>query len=492
MKSKKWLWRLFAVLMLAVVLFCVYRRCSSVDYLRMLPARPKALVSVDLIRLSEESGLDAEALKDLLPQAWNEEKTGIDWKEKIYAFVSSKEYMGLLAAVEDAGELEKFLEKQSREGRCRPVERRQGCSWTILDERWMMGFDDRALLVMGPGFGGDMDVLRQEILKCFRQEEEESGSASSVYKDLNSQKAAFAIVSRMDVFPSLYDETFRSGLPEHADLNDVNVIATVHFTEKGVEIDGEINSANPDVNKYYEQLTHVGGKMSGMYAEDVPADALAWGCVNVEGDALLEQLRAIPDLRTFLLGLNLGIDADRMIRSIKGDMAVTLFASDCLKNTYYLMTARLENTDFLKEAGYWLQSAAQGGAVTLREVASQRYYISAQGMQAFFGVDGETLYVTSAERNAPHAGGNGDSALSAWKNDIASDRFFFWLNIERLKQMPEVSMLARMSDGSSLQETLDLFSCLTLQSSDARHVNLNFYTKENKHALKALLRQWIR
>lgn len=492
MKNKKWLWATLAALLAAVVLFCVYRKWSSGDYLRMLPARPKALVSVDLIRLSEESGLDAEALKSLFPQTWNETKTGICWTKKMYAFVSSKEYMGVLAAVDDAGELEEFLNGLAQAGRCRPVEKRQGYRWTILNERWLMGFDDKALLVMGPGFGGDMDVMRQEILKCFRQDETESGMESSVYKDLSTREAAFTIVAQMDVMPTPYNETLQAGLPEHANLNDINIIADVHFTEKGVDINGEINSANPNVNKYYEQLTSVGGKMSGVYAGNVPADALAWGCANVDGCSLLEQLRAIPDLRTFLLGLNMGVDADQMIRSIKGDMAVTLFASGGLKNTDYLMTARLENADFLKEADYWQQSAAQNGAVTLRELAPRRYYISAQDMQAFFGVDGETLYVASADRLVPQPGGGESETLSAWKSDMTSDRFFLWLNLERFKQLPEVGALVLTLNGSSWKETFDLFNCLTLQSSDARHVSLKLYTRENKHALKELLKQWIR
>lgn len=492
MKNKRWLWAGVLVVSVAAVLFGVYRKCSAEDYLRMLPSRPKALASIDLVRLSEESGLNAEALKSLFPTEWNETRTGICWTRKIYAFVSSREYMGVLAAVEDAGELEKYLRELSRKGRCRPVEEWRGYRWTVLNERWMLGFDDHALLVMGPGFGGDVDVLRQEILKCFRQKTEEGGMVSSVYKDLSQQEAAFAFVSRMDVLPASYNETFLTGLPEHANLNDINLIAAVHFTEEGVEIDGEVNSANPDINKYYEQLTAVGGKMSGVFAGNVPADALAWGCVNVDGDTLLKQLRAIPELRTLLLGLNMGVDADRMIRSIKGDLAVTLFPSGSLKHMDYLMTAQLANQDFLKEAGYWKQSAERDGLVDFRDMGGHHYYISREGLHAFFGVEDGNLYATSAERMVPHAGGTETGTLSGWKGDIASGRFFIWLNLEQLKRQAEVNALILTLNGSSWKETADLFGSLTLYSPDARHVSLKLYTKENKHALKELLKQWIR
>lgn len=492
MKNKRWLWVSLLVVSVAAVLFGVYRGCSSEDYLRMLPSRPKALVSIDLVRLSKESGMNGEALKSLFPAEWNETRTGICWTKKIYAFISSRDYLGVLAAVQDEGELEKFLRELSQKGRCRPVEEWRGYRWTVLNERWMLGFDSRALLVMGPGFGGDMDVFRQEILKCFRQETEESGMVSSVYKALSLREAAFTFVSRMDVLPVPYNKTFLMGLPEHANLNDINLIAAVHFTEKGVEINGEVNSANPDINKYYEQLTRIGGKMSGVYAGHVPVDALAWGCVNVDGNTLLEQLRGIPELRTFLLGLNMGVDADRMIRSIKGDMAVTLFPSGSLKRMDYLMTAQLANQDFLKEADYWKQSAEQSGLVTLRDMGNHHYFISRQDLQAFFGVEGGSLYVASAERRIPRAGGTDSETLSEWKDAISSGRFFIWLNLEQLEQQAEASALIMMLNGSSWKETVDLFSSLTLYSPDARHVSLKFHTKENKHALKELLKQWIR
>ena len=492
MKSKRtWLWCSLSVV-LAAVLFGVYRKCTAEDYLRILPSRPKALVSIDLVRLSEESSMNAEALKSFFPDEWNRTKTGICWTRKIYAFVSSKDAVGVLAAVEDADELEDFLQEMSRKGRCRPVEKRQGYRWTVLNERWMMGFDDRALLVMGSGFGGDVDVFRQEILKCFRQETEESGTSSSVYKDLSAKEAAFAFATRMDVLPTSYSEAFLDGLPEHANLNDINLIAAIHFTGKGVEIDAEAHSANSGINKYYEQLTQVGGKINGEFVDDVPADALAWACVNLDGSALLEQLRAVPSLRTFLLGLNMNVDADRMLGSIKGDVAFTVHASGGLSHSDYLVTAQLTDKDFLKEADYWKQSAEQSGQMTLRDMGNHHYYMSWQDLQAFFGVEGENLYVTSAERMVPSAGMAKAGTLSEWKDDVTSGRFFVWVNLEQLRQQPEVSGLIFMLNGSSWKETVELFSSLTLYSSDARHLTLKFNTKDNKHALKELLEQWIR
>ena len=124
---------------------------------------------------------------------------------------------------------------------------------------------------------------------------------------------------------------------------------------------------------------------------------MAWACVNVDGGSLLEMLRQNPVARTFLIGLNLGVDADLMIRSIKGDVAVTVPASALQNPGNVLVTAHLAEKDFLKEAAYWKESAARSGAWTFRDFGNDRFYWAANGVQAYFGVEGETLYVTPEE-----------------------------------------------------------------------------------------------
>ena len=51
------------------------------------------------------------------------------------------------------------------------------------------------------------------------------------------------------------------------------------------------------------------------------------------------------------MGLNMGVDADLMIRSVDGDVAITLVPRDALENGM-LLTAHLGKKDFLEEAPY--------------------------------------------------------------------------------------------------------------------------------------------
>lgn len=485
--KKKWIWGAAVVLVLALSLG-LYRFFTADDYRRTLPSRPLALAAVDWVRLSEENDMGMQDWKKLLPEGLEPGQTGIDWSKKMYAFVSSKEYVGLLAAVSDEADLRRLLDEAAKKGRCTPVEDYWGYSWTVWDGSWMVGFGDGALLMMGPGLKADMDALRYDMLACFRQKEAESGMSSPLFAELDHKDASFRVVSRLDVLPNFRGVEFLEGLPEHANLSDVYVCAGLNLSPHGVTMEAEISSQNSDINKYYERLAFLGKPLDGEFAGRVPEDALAWACVNVDGGSLLEMLRQNPVARTFLIGLNMGVDADLIIRSIKGDVAVTVPASALQNPSNVLVTAHLAEKDFLKEAAYWKESAARSGAWTFRDFGNDRFYLAANGVQTYFGVEGETLYVTPEEGMTGWVSGPETETLSEWNSRIKDSRFFLWVNLEQVKRDPMMGALCRESGVDEGRKILDLFDAVVLRSSDARRLTLELHTRGNRNLLKDLLK----
>ena len=244
MKKKVWIWILCVVVLGAVAYGC-YRVFASDSYLYALPLRPKVLVAVDWPKLADDSGLGMDGLAALCPGR-KEQPKGIDWKKKSYLFVSAKEYVGVLAPVSDADELAAWLGKVAEDGKCSVPEERNGRYWTVWDGSWMVGFDDRALLAIGPGMAAEMDVLRQEVTACLRQKKDESGVASSLFADVDGGDSACRLAAQLDVLSALYGEDFMRGLPEHANLSDVNVVAGLNLMANGFTLDAEIRSENPE------------------------------------------------------------------------------------------------------------------------------------------------------------------------------------------------------------------------------------------------------
>ena len=262
----------------------------------------------------------------------------------------------------------------------------------------------------------------------------------------------------------------------------------MNLSPHGVTMEAEISSQNSDINKYYERLAFLGKPLDGEFAGRVPEDALAWACVNVDGGSLLEMLRQNPVARTFLIGLNMGVDADLIIRSIKGDVAVTVPASALQNPSNVLVTAHLAEKDFLKEAAYWKESAARSGAWTFRDFGNDRFYLAANGVQTYFGVEGETLYVTPEEGMTGWVSGPETETLSEWNSRIKDSRFFLWVNLEQVKRDPMMGALCRESGVDEGRKILDLFDAVVLRSSDARRLTLELHTRGNRNLLMDLLK----
>ncbi len=485
--KKKWIWGAAVVSVLALSLG-IYKFFTADDYRRALPSDSLALATVDWACLSEENDISMQDWKKLLPDGTEPGQTGIDWSKKMYAFVSSKEHVGLLAAVGDEADLRSLLDEAAKKGRCTPVENYRGYSWTVWNGSWMVGFGDGALLMMGPGLKADLDALRYDMLACFRQKEAESGMSSPLYAELGRGDAAIRVVSRLDVLPDFGGAELLKGLSGRVDWGDVYVCAGLDFSSHGVTAEAEISSRNSDIDKYYERLAFLGKSLDGDFAGRVPEDALAWACVNVDGGSLLEMLRQNPVARTFLIGLNMGVDADLIIRSIKGDVAVTLPASALQNPGNVLVTARLADKDFLKEAAYWKESAARSGAWTFRDFGNDRFYLAANGVRAYFGVKGNTLYVTPEEGMTVGVNGPETATLSEWNSRIKDSRFFLWVNLEQVKRGPIVGALCRESGMDGGRKILDLFDAAVLRSSEARRLTLELHTRGNRNLLKELLK----
>lgn len=489
MKAKKYVIGGILVVLLCAAGYWFWRTFMSDSYLDVLPSRPKALAAVDLSVLSADAGVEVEDVGKILPAEWVTARSGIDWSQKIYAFVSAKEYVGLLLPVKDAGELEDFFRSRAEKGFCTQPEERFSCHWSVVDGKWLAGFDGKALLMMGPGLAADMDRLRQEMVGCFRQKRQVSGASTALFADVNRNQAAVSVAVQLDLLPSLYDSAVKMSLPEHADLSDVSLLADLHFTEKGLRMDAELHSANAAVVRYYEQLFRSTGTIDGQLAGYVPEDALFWACAHVNGEELLRYLRRNPALRTFLMGLNLGVDADLMIRSIDGDVAF-MQESPVMNGKNFLLTAQLKNTDFLSEADYWEKSAAANGAMAFRNFGNDRFFISYGDMRFYFGVKGKTLYVTPSEELGEAACRAATDVMSPWTDRMKEGPLFVWVNLRRLKEMAAVSGMMQDMDSDGLQKGLDLFDDLVLCVSDSNRITLEMRTQGGRNVLKELLKEW--
>ena len=118
---------------------------------------------------------------------------GIDLSEKLYLFEAPDGNLGLAAKVSDDDDLTDWFNKMSKEGVCKPVQKRRGKSFTVLQQSWVVAFSDDALLVMGPVVASAQTELMSQMVKYLDADEGIKGTP--MFDRLSEMSSSVAMVA---------------------------------------------------------------------------------------------------------------------------------------------------------------------------------------------------------------------------------------------------------------------------------------------------------
>ena len=120
--------------------------CSKREYVNSLPKDSQLVAQIDVVDLFQKAGFEDEKISGVLQELIHHpEHVGIDWNEKVYAYVSNNT-MGFVAAVNDADKLTGFLEKHAKAlGVTLDVD--GDYTWASTD-MLLVGYNDEQLLAM--------------------------------------------------------------------------------------------------------------------------------------------------------------------------------------------------------------------------------------------------------------------------------------------------------------------------------------------------------
>jgi hypothetical protein len=284
------------------------------------------------------------------------------------------------------------------------------------------------------------------------------------------------------MIPSYGKVPFRFLLPTDVKSEDVLLSAVLTNEAGGMKIEGTLTSNSPTIQQKLDKTPQ--GKITApLLSNDIYSPENAFCLVtNQEGPSLVEALKSDKDLRLKLTGLNLNIDADMMLRAIRGNVQLAVTVNGGTPAFNFLGV--LENSDFLKDVSYWKTSLTDGARLT--DEGTNAYCLSGGNMQLHFGVettaDGEQrLYARS---NTTGEGQAGDGALSPGvkaaqakynKETIVGSKLFAYLNVANLLQ--------GLADGEKLPVVSDLFGnvgAVTICSKNGTDVSIEFWNNETK------------
>ena len=201
-----------------------------------VPKKSPLVVSVDLMKYK---GMDSNVFMRSLFHIHNMTTRGIDLAQKVYAFESPEGFYGLCCCVSDEDNLKELMGKNG----FKLTDFRE-CTFSVLGNSWVVGFNAKSLLVMGPVTTGDQRNLMVKMASYLTQDADKGLRASDLVHQLDSIQEPMAMVAAMTSLPELMRSSLMLCVPKDMDANQLYYRAGISVSSDYVQVDGAIFAKN--------------------------------------------------------------------------------------------------------------------------------------------------------------------------------------------------------------------------------------------------------
>ena len=399
--------------------------------------------------------------------------TGLNFDLPVYLFQTKNNYTGLSICVDDESLLDEFLNALSGQNICTKVKERDGLKCCKLLDDINVAYDDNTLLLLVRVEDKGISSTQNDgavIQQLFDYNEDNSFIMSENAKKMNDMNCEdFQIYSNLAAIPSQYIEDYKSLLPAGVNYSDVNVIFGVDFLKGSVSVKTLLCGNNAKAQKIIDDGYDSFKPIQGTYLSNIPKNNKTWICFGSNGKKGLEQIKKFPAVKEMLTALNLGIDADNIIRAIDGDVLLLSSKSadksetydDVLKEADFSLVANLKNSDFMKDMDYWMESSKEYGVniVPFKDqyklrIEDKDYYMDVKKNNLYFGTIPSSLkdFITSIKND----------------KDVVGKYIYAQIN---------------------LKEQVDFIDKVTISSSGVGEITINILTQDKSdNVLKQILK----
>lgn len=355
--------------------------CRNNDYVRSIPASATAVMRIDGAVVAQ-----SDKVLSLLPFG-DKAAEALDLSRDIYAFETIDGNLGMCAKVKDSDRLLEIMKKAATS----EVRRQGDYRLADINNSWAVGFDDNALLVLGPVSAAALPDAQRSLVRMLKQDEDASILARPMYSRLDSIGSRVALVAQVQALPEKLAAPFMLGAPKGADASQVAVAAGVDVKDGIMRIDCENFSFQKSVDRELHKSHSVLRPIKGDFKNCMSQSQLFALFANVNGKDFLPLLQSDRSLQAVLIGLNTAVDFDNIMRSVDGDIAFA-FSGMSPDNPGMTMLARVDNPVWTADVDYWKQSCQPGCSIT----GSDGHWTYRSGDTGFsFGLQGDVFYGTS-------------------------------------------------------------------------------------------------
>ncbi len=452
------------VVVIAAVVLGVKLLGGGKDVATSLPQELTMVGRFDFKALALQYGIDAKDAAGLLAKklfSSSQDESGVDYLQPSYVF-ASQGYFGAIVPLDDTKRFEEFIEKSGSQ----PFESQRGLRWTLVgkDNVLLAVAEDRAMM-MGPAVGSELDALRGTIADCLKQSEGESGKQSPLFGMLETRKEPVALATTFDALPKQF---LPEALHKEFDVTKIRALAGLSFTKSKVGLALTLESDDEKTNKLLNQMDEALQPINGSLLQTAPKRPTGHVEMGVDGEKLLELLRSFPQIRTKLLLANTVFDADLIVKSIKGDMALSVKYDMLMNSDGGLIQAQLKDERFLKNISGWNDEYARMAGVVFTTYDQTSGEVRKEGSSpVFYAVRNHVLRL-SEDKGTANANGYEDVAYK-WMDEMKANKLYGTIDASQILM---------------LKMYLPNLDRITLKMPEARQLNLELTAKEGKELIK--------
>ncbi|MBM6993241.1 MAG: DUF4836 family protein [Prevotella sp.] len=409
--------------LLALVL-TVLTSCSDKDYLNAIPAESTLLISMNTAKLS---GAGNQMLLKTLLHVSNLDNTGLDLSSNLFFFEDAQGNLGLCAKMDDADKLGKTLSKAGLK-----TQQKRGFDFSVLPNHWIIGYSDKAALMMGPVVPAAEAETMSMMAKYLSADEEDGISGTPLYDKLDSISAPMAMVCQTQALPEQFIAPFTLGAPKDADASQVMIAAEMEVKKGCLWINGQTFSFNKRINAALVKAAEGYRPIEGRYVKSMSNTDAIGIFMNVDGTQFIQLMRQNRGLKAMLSGINAAIDMDNIIKSINGDMSII---TPTMGGDHFnlMMAAKVKHANWLADVDYWKQSVPQGGYIG--DWGRDCYYYTGDKTAYYFGVTKDWQYMSGGSKEAAlqSVAPSKNPITPELQNKIKGEKLVMVVNFDALK-----------------------------------------------------------
>ena len=456
--------RMISRLSVLGVLIVFMAACSKkAEYIHVIPADASAVASVNLNTLADKAGLNdkenegmkqkmMEALKSGMNAAAFQQlekimkdpsQSGIDIKAPVFVF-TSKTFItpAMVAKVSNIDDLRASLDLMAKEGICQPIAEEDGYSFTTLQKKRLLVFNENAAVLTEAYGTSQMDVAKQTISTLLKQTEENSIMKNSGFKKMQNQKGDINFFASMDAVPKIYSQQISMGLSSQLHLSEVMAVGNLNFEKGKIALQIETYSDNAETDALLKKQAQAVKKLNTTFLQNFPESTLAFLNIGVNGAAFYDLLLNNEEFRRNV-SLAKAEEVKSLFASFDGDISIGLINVTMNSAPTFAAYADAKNGNALKALYDKKKELKLGRNEDIIQLGENEYVYKSNTNNVFFGIRNKQMYATNDELLYKNISKPVDKSIkdAGYVSDMKGKNVFFVINMDAILDLPVVKMI---------------------------------------------------